>query len=162
LSTAQSTLWPALSASYTRSYQGSQEFPSNAGWTFTGLLNLPIFGNGPTATYYAISAAKRNVERSGEDLRSTRNQAATTLETAWSGLAQSFDEVKVQQAFLEADRQRKAEADIRYENGLMTFDNWEIIVTDLVNFEESFLKSELNAVNAEATWEKATGKGLVP
>ena len=160
LGSAQSSLWPALSASYTRSYEGSQEFPQTPGWSFVGLLNLPIFGNGPTATYYAVTAARRNVEKSEEDLRSAMNQTVTNLESGWSGLAQAVDQVQVQQTFLLADRQRKAEADIRYENGLLTFDNWEIIVSDLVNFEQSFLKSELSAVNAEAAWEKALGKGI--
>jgi outer membrane protein TolC len=162
LNASQSSLWPALSASYIRSYQGTTEFPSNPGWSFLGLLNLPIFGNGPTASYYSISAAKRNVEKTEEDLRSIRHQTLSNLESGWSGLAQGLDQVKVQQAFLEADRQRKAEADIRYENGLLSFDNWEIIVTDLVNFEQSYLRSKLNAVNAEATWDKANGKGLEP
>ena len=39
---AQSSLWPALSASYTRSYEGTQEFPSSPGWSFTAVGSAVI------------------------------------------------------------------------------------------------------------------------
>ena len=160
LSSSESALAPALSASYTRSLQGTSLFPSHPSWSWQGLLSLPIFGNGLTSTGFNIAAAKRNVEKAEEDLRSAHHQVQTDLETTWSGLAQAQDQVRVQLAFLEAARQRKAEADVRYQSGLMSFENWEPIVIELANFERSSLKSQSDAVKAEAEWIKSLGKGL--
>jgi outer membrane protein TolC len=62
--------------------------------------------------------------------------------------------------YLESARQRNDEATIRYSSGLMTYENWEIVVTDLVNFERSSIRSKRDAVVSEASWEQSIGKTL--
>jgi outer membrane protein len=161
LASAHSPIWPSLSLSYNRGYQAGSEFPTdNPSWTFTGLLSYPLFGGGPTASYYASAAAERNLQKAREDLRSVRNQVRSDLESAWSGLLQAQDQVRVQRAFLEAARQRRSESDVRYESGLMSFEEWQLVVADLVNFEKSFLKSQQNLVLADAQWRFAKGEML--
>ena len=49
----------------------------------------------------------------------------------------------------------------RYGAGLMTFEDWTVIDTDLVNREQNLLQAQLNAVLAEATWESAQGVGEI-
>ena len=66
----------------------------------------------------------------------------------------------MQQALLAAARQRSAEADVRYQSGLLTYDNWEIIVSDRISTERQAISAKLAAVNAEAAWERSLGKGL--
>src|SRR5262249_46278166 len=134
---AQSSLWPTLSLSYTKGTQGGTEFPKDPFWTFLGSVNYPLFAGGPTATYYATSAAQRTYERAKQELRSTRNQVRTNLESAWSSFAQAQDQVSVQRAFLVAARQRKEESDVRYQNGLMTYEDWVRVVSDYANFQMS-------------------------
>jgi len=110
--------------------------------------------------HYAISIAKSNLEKAKQDLRSAREQAILDIETSWSNLTGSLDQSKVQTALLEAARQRNDEANIRYESGLLTYDGWEIIVSDRVGLERSAIQAQLNVAIAEATWEKALGKQL--
>ncbi len=160
IKSAHSTLWPTLSLNYSKGTQGTSEFPSSPFWTFTGVVNYPLFGNGPTATYYASQAAERAYDKAKEDLRSTRNQMLSTLESAWSAFALAQDQVRVQSAFLAAAKQRKEESDIRYQSGLMTFEEWNLVVQDFVNFQTSFLRSEQNLILAEAQWRFATGEQL--
>lgn len=160
LKQSRSVLWPTLSANYTRSFQGPDYFPDQPNWTAAGVLSLPIFGGGPTSAYYAVSSARRNLEKAEQDRRSTRNQVRSALEAGWAGFAGAKDQVNVQIAFLEAARQRNGEADVRYSSGLMTYENWEQIVTDRVNFERSLVRAQRDAVIAEAQWQKALGKGL--
>ena len=157
---AESSLLPNLSLSYTKGVEGSTEFPSSPYWTFSGLVNYPLFAGGPTATYYAVSAANRNYEKALQDLRSVRAQARSGLESAWSGFAQAQDQVKVQRAFLSASVQRKQESDIMYQSGLMTFQDWELIMNDYVNFQKSFLVAEQNLISAQGQWQFATGQQL--
>jgi outer membrane protein TolC len=66
----------------------------------------------------------------------------------------------VQRAFLNAAKQRKDESDVRYRSGLMTFENWIIVVQDYVNFQQSYLRAEQNLILAEAQWRFATGEAL--
>lgn len=158
---SRSSLWPSLSANYTRDVKGRTYFPSSQlGWSASGILSIPIFGAGPTAAYYDVSAATRDLEKSEEDLRSIREQVAVALESAWAGLADKIDQLSVQKAFLEAARQRNDEASVRYTSGLMSFENWELVVADLVNSERGWVRARRDAVLAEAEWDRALGLAL--
>lgn len=161
LQNAHSALWPSLSVNYNRGYQSGSEFPtSNPYWTVTGQISYPLFGSGPTAAYFASAAARRTLEKVEEDLISLRHQVRSDLESAWSALAQAQDQVRVQGAFLEAARQRRKESDIRYQSGLMPFEEWHLVVVDLVNFEKSHLKSKQTLALTEAQWRFAQGEQL--
>jgi outer membrane protein TolC len=50
----------------------------------------------------------------------------------------------------------------KYNNGLMTFENWDIIENDLIQRQKSFLQGQRDRVVAEAAWEQAQGKGVIP
>src|SRR5262249_38847424 len=71
---ARSAIWPTLSLRYNKGYTGDSEFPKDPFWTFTGLINLPIFAGGPTATWYASEAAVRTSEKAQADLLSLRRR----------------------------------------------------------------------------------------
>ncbi len=158
LDQARGVLWPNVSASYSRSLQGRDYFPDeDPNWTASAVISLPIFGGGPTSAFYSITSARRGREEAEETLRSTRYQVRTDLETTWSDLSGALEQVQVQKAFLEAARQRNDEADIRYRNGLMSYEDWEKIVADRVNFERSVILAERNAVVAQANWDNARG-----
>ena len=155
-------LWPNLSANYSQSGSGGSESSSlnsfEPSWGLT--LSYPLFGGGITAAYYDISAAKNNLEKENQDLRSVREQAVVDIETAWANFKGAIDQSKVQSELLTAARTRYDEANIRYDSGLMTYDNWEIISSDRVSQEHQTLQSQLNALVAEASWLKSLGKQL--
>ncbi len=159
---AQSPLWPSLTASYARTRGPSgTEFPATPyGWSAGATLSYPLFGSGPTDAYFAMQASRRNLERSQADLRTTRMAAVAELESAWAAYASAVDQVRVQQAQLEASRQRNNEADVRYASGLLTFDNWTLIVSQRVSDEQGAVQARRDAVVAQANWEKALGKVL--
>jgi len=161
LKSARSNLWPFISGQYSRSFSGPTEFPNeSAQWNASAVISYRLFGNGITSTYYAASSAKRGYEKAGEDLRSTRNQVRSNLESSWANLASSIDQVQVQNQFLEAARQRNDEAQIGYTSGLTSFQDWELAVADFVNFERGVIQADLSAVVSESAWLKALGKSL--
>ncbi len=158
---AQSSVWPTLSAGYARFRSGTSEFPSDEkGWSFRGNLDYPLFGGGLTSTYYAMATSRQNLEKAKQELRSVRDQAMADLETVWSAYVTATEQARVQAALLAAARQRNEEADVRYNSGLLTYDNWEIIVTDRVNQERQAILAQLTAATAQAVWEHALGKSL--
>jgi outer membrane protein TolC len=156
---ARSPVWPSLTANYSYSGSGQDELPPlHSGWGIG--LSYPLFGGGITDTYYAVAAAKSSLEKARLDLRSITEQAAVDIETSWSNLASAVDQVKVMDALLESARTRNGEADIRYDSGLMTYDNWEIIATDRITQEHQAIQAQLNALNAQAAWTRSLGKQL--
>jgi len=158
---ASSNLWPSLSASYSRSRSDSVEFPSaRAGWSAGATLSYPLFGGGPTSTYFSTLASRRGYEKAVSDLSATRLQALSDLESSWSSFADAADNVRVQDALLEAARQRNGEADVRYASGLLNFDNWEVIVSDRVSAERQTLSARRAAMDAETAWDRALGRAL--
>lgn len=161
LASAKSALWPRLSASFSRDVTGRTEFPNARwGWSAVGTLSLPLFGGGPTATYYDVAGSRSSLSRAREELRAARGAAVADVEGAWSDFARASSQAAVQAALLEAARQRSEEADIRYAGGLLSYDNWEIITTDRVGQERQELQSRLNAMTGEAAWDRARGRGL--
>jgi outer membrane protein TolC len=161
LSGARSTLWPSLSGSYTRGRAGRKEFPGGPySWSGALTLSFPLFGGGPTSTYYAIKAASRGLDSAEQDLRSVTAQAVVDLEATWASYAGTVDQVAVQRALLAAARQRNEEADVRYASGLLTYDSWEIIASDRIGTERQAVNADLNAVVSQAAWERALGKEL--
>jgi outer membrane protein TolC len=157
---AKSTLFPTLSLNYSKGRQGATELPSDPFWTFSGTLRYPLFGNGLTSTYYAVQAAQRAYDKAQQDLRSLKNQTRSNLISAWSAYGQAEDALKVQRAFLDASTQRKGESDINYQSGLMTFENWILIVDDFVNAQTSYLRAEQALTLAEAQWRFAIGEQI--
>ena len=70
-------------------------------------------------------------------------------------------EEKVDQTFVEAARVRAEIGRSKYNTGLLSFEEWEIIESDLVTREKAALASQNNRVSAEATWEQSQGRGLI-
>ena len=148
--------WPELSAGYSQYLYGFNTL--DYGWNI--LLSYPLFGQGLTRNRYVTSTAKSNLEKARRNLRSARDQAVVDIETSWAEYAGAFDQAGVQRALLEAAIQRNEEANIRYNSGLLTYDNWEIIVSDRIAQEREAIVALLNVVDAEAAWEKALGGQL--
>ncbi len=161
LDAANAVLYPTLSASYSRSRTGPTEFPSaRKSWSAGATLSYQLFGGGPTAAWYGTKASRLGLERTQSDLSAARQAALSDLEGAWSNYADAADQVVVQDALLEAARQRNDEADIRYGSGLLSFDNWEVIVSDRVTTERQALSARRAAMDAETAWNRALGRAL--
>jgi outer membrane protein TolC len=161
LASARSSLFPRLSADYTRTRSGSTEFPSRRySWSAGATLSYPLFGGGPTETWLSNVAAKRSREASRRDLDAARQSALSDLESAWSDYATASDQVRVQEALLAAARQRNDEADVRYASGLLSYDVWEPIVSDRVSSERSSVSARRAAMDAETAWDRALGRAL--
>ena len=158
---AESSLWPSLSANYARFRGGNSEFPSDTyGWSAGAVLSYPLFGGGPTSTYFAVKSAKSSLEKSLQDLRAVRNAAIVDMENTWAAYANAMDGLRVAEANLASSRQRNDEAEVRYASGLITYDNWEVIVAEWVSAEQQAKLAQLSAVTTQAAWEKSLGKAL--
>ena len=73
---------------------------------------------------------------------------------------ESIEKLKVDQSFLEAALKRSEIARSKYNNGLMTFEDWDLIENDLIARETAVLQSQKDRATAEAAWQQAQGQGV--
>lgn len=158
---SEAPLFPTLSGNYSRFREGSDEFPDKIYlWSAGAALSYPLFSGGPTAAIYSVRAAKDTLKNQEETLRADKLAARENLENAWANYANAVDQAVGEQAVLESYRQRNDEGEVRYSAGLLTFDNWQVIVTQWMGAEQTALSNWQQAVTAQAAWEQALGKAL--
>jgi outer membrane protein TolC len=161
LAASEGPLYPNASINYTRFREGGSEFPdSQYLWSAGATLSWPIFAGGPTSAYYNVKSAKNSLLNQETALRTVREATIANLENAWANYANAVDQAVGEQAILESYRQRNDEGEVRYASGLVTFDNWQIIVTSWVSAEQTSISNWQSAVTAQAAWEQALGKAL--
>jgi outer membrane protein TolC len=161
LASSESPLYPNFSVNYSRLREGGTEFPSHEYiWTAGATLSYPIFAGGPASTYFNVRSSQQSLADQESLLRATREAALANLENAWASYANAVDQAVGEQAVLESYRQRNDEGAVRYAAGLVTFDNWQVIVTQWVGAEQTSITNWQQAVTAQAAWEQALGKAL--
>lgn len=158
LTMARSAFWPDLSATGSLSRTGDRWPPDRDRWSAGLNLSYPLFSGGSDA--WGARAARLDREAAAARLQSARLAAALGLEDFFAGWQDAVERAEVQKAFLEAGQVRARIARRQYENGLLTFDDWDIIENDLISQEKSALASRRDAVLAEAAWDRALGKGI--
>jgi len=157
---ARGAFFPTLGLDGSRGRQGTTWFPANDRWSFGVTLSLPLFSGG--RDYYATrgaaaTSAAATITREGVD----REQVAK-LEQTYAAFLEARSKVEVEEAFLEAAKTRSEIARNKYNNGLSSFDDWDLIENDLIQRQKSVLLGRRERVIAEAAYEQAQGKGVLP
>jgi outer membrane protein len=157
---ARSGLYPSLDLSGSVSRVGDNWFPDGTRRIVGLNLNVPLYSGGKD--YYATKSAVSSLEAAASNTDSTEQQLLVRLKQAYAGYVESAEKLKVDQAFLDAATTRAEIARSKYNNGLMTFEDWDIIENDLIQRQKTFLLTRRDRVVAEAAWEQAQGKGVIP
>jgi hypothetical protein len=71
------------------------------------------------------------------------------------------EKLEVDALFVEAGTSRARIAKEKYNNGLLTFDEWDIIENDLITRQKTLVQTERDRVIAEALWEQVQGRGVI-
>ena len=156
---ARSAFFPSLNLTASTANSDSQWFPDNNRWALGVNLSIPLFSGG--RDYYSQKSAGE-LYRSAEFTRfSTAGQALQKVKQNFSGYREAVQKLNVDKSFVEAATAREKIAREKYNNGLLTFDDWDIIETDLINRQKSYLQSQRDRIISEAAWEQAQGKGVI-
>ena len=89
-------------------------------------------------------------------------QERVRLRQAHAALIEAIEREKVDREFVEAAKIRSDIARSKYNNGLMTFEDWDRIENDLIQRQKTALVSARDRVQAEAAWEQTLGIGAIP
>lgn len=158
---AQSEFYPTWSVAGMIGRRDDDSYiPLNNEWSVGTFVSLPVFNGGHNI--FATRAAYADLRNSQAKLTSIANTTAFTLEERFATWQNAVERAKLQAEFLDAAQVRVEIARTQYENGLMSFEDWDIIENDLIEKQKTKLTSDRDAVYAQAAWEKAVGTAIIP
>lgn len=156
---AKAGYFPTLGVSGTYGRQDDEFFPRDDSWSIGLVLNVPIFNGG--RDYYATQSAISSRSSAGSSREDLERQLVTTLTSALARLVEAKKNLEVAQSFLKATEMRAEIGRGRYNNGLLSFDDWDLIESDLISRQQAYILSQRDYVIAEAAWENALGTGSI-
>lgn len=159
ITNARSSYFPTLNLTGTAGRQGSAFFPQGERWSVGVTLAIPLF-NG-LRDYYSTKAASLSYFSSSSNRLNVDRQMLARLKQAYSAYVEAVAKFKVDESFRDAASVRAEIARNKYNNGLLSFEDWDVIESDLIARQKNYVQSKRDRVIAEAAWEQAQGKGAV-
>jgi outer membrane protein TolC len=154
---AISPFFPTLNASGSLFRQGPTFFPERDRWSVTVGVSYPLFSGGKD--YYALKANHSAHEASKRNRESVELARTARLQQALQAWRDALESAKVSESLLGASTVRAQIARVKYNNGLLSFDQWDIIENDLINRQKGVLQTRYDLEIAQAAWEQLTGEG---
>lgn len=157
---SRSSFLPSLDLTGNVVKQGPSFFPERERWAMAITLTVPIFDGlkdlgtyrGSVLSKYAAEGKKKN----------TMLDLLPKLRDAQNLARQSDIKYSIDEKFKNASATRAEIARAKYNNGLITFEDWDIIENELIQRQTSFLQSKRDRVVKYATWENLLGRGAIP
>lgn len=150
----RSARFPQIKASASFSADGNSDIRTESWKTGIG-ITLPLFTGGQLSQEIIISGLK--LEQSRLTAEKTMFDLMDSLQTALNNYRNSYATMSVQDAQLLAAETRADVARAQYEQGLISFQDWDTIETQLITAQKSWLSSRRAADQSEAAWQNAMG-----
>jgi outer membrane protein len=158
---ARSAFFPKLDLTGALGRTGADFFPDeNHSWSIGLKLSIPLFSGGKD--YYDTRSALQNEYFAEGTRMNMARLILSNLEQAYRGYIEAIEKFKVDESFRKAALVRSQIARTKYNNGLLTFEDWDLIENDLINRQKNYLNSERDRMLSEANWEQVQGKGVIP
>lgn len=157
LVTARSGFFPTLALNASAGEQGREWFPDRDRWSVGATLTIPLFNGGKD--YYGSRSASSSLMAARATLDNVTRDKVTKLRTAFFAYQEGHQKVKVDDGFRDAAALRAEIARAKYNNGLMTFDDWDVVENDLITREKAMLQTRRDLVRLESEWLSTQGKG---
>ncbi|TGL21521.1 TolC family protein [Leptospira levettii] len=153
---AEAGFYPDLNLSATVTRQDDVWLPKPRNYSFGINLTYPLFNGG--RDYYNVKIAKSEYEKSIHTRDSKKNLLTFSLEQSYLNFINASEQLLVLTEFYKASDTRATIARAQYSNGLISFENWDIIENDLINREKNLLVGKRDLGLAEATYLRNLGK----
>jgi outer membrane protein TolC len=155
---ARGGFFPTLSVSAQTGDSGPNWYPENNRWSIGATLTLPLFNGGKD--YYGTKSSLESRKVASLQKESSLKTGLVNLKQTHAAYTQAVQKLITDKAFFDALSVREVIAKEQYNNGLLTFNDWDIIENDLVTRQKNVLQSERDRVIAEAAWEQTLGRGV--
>lgn len=157
---ARSGYYPSVNVSGTVGRDGDQWFPGDSRNSVLATVSIPIYSGG--SDYYGVREAAASLDAAKASRESVEQQLLVRLRQNHAAFVEAVERVNVDRAFLEAAETRASIARARYQNGLISFEDWDRIESELIQRQKAWLATQRDRVNSEAAWEQVQGKGVIP
>ena len=155
----RSSLWPKLTLSTSYGMTDQEFFPQNKNWQMGLTLTIPFFSGG--SDYYSTMAQQKNLLRAKYDQKSGMHNLITELKEEYWNLKLAQQKVVVDEQYLQALKVRAKISRGKYNNGLMTFEDWDLIENDLISREKNYLFSWRARGIATGSWLQVQGRSVM-
>jgi hypothetical protein len=158
---AISAFFPSLDLAGSVTQKDNHFFPeTNHQWSLGLTLTIPLFSGFKSYRDYQSTrsleyAARSNLIAADFDLISELRQNLFTYQ-------ESIEKLKVDLSSLNAATIRAKIARMRYNSGLLAFEQWDIIETDLISRQKAALASKRDRIIAESAYLQSQGLGDIP
>lgn len=157
---SRSGFLPDLNLTGQVSRQGDSYFPERERWTMALTLTIPLFDGFKDLGTYRSSVESNYASESRK--RSTLLGLLPRLQDTLNQAKQSDIKYSIDSKFEAAASTRAEIARKKYNNGLLTFEDWDIIESELITRQMNFLQSKKDRIIKYASWENVLGKGSIP
>jgi len=158
---ARSGFFPSLDLAGTLSTLGNQPTFQDRKQLGIGLtLTIPLFSG--LSTFRDTRSASALQEVAHQNQVSINFETLTNLRQALFTYQQSLQKLKVDLGLMNAATVRATIARKRYNHGLLAFEQWDIIETDLINRQKNALASKRDRIIAESNYRQVQGLGDAP
>lgn len=157
---ARAGFYPTVSVSGSIGREGSTWFPSQGSRVVSANVSIPLYSGG--RDYYGERGALAALDAARANRDSVEGEILVRLKQTYAAYVESVEQLSVADKFVTAAETRAVIARARYENGLMTFEDWDRIENDLIQRRKALLAASRDRVGAEAAFELAQGAGAIP
>lgn len=151
---SRSARFPKIIASASLKGSGDHDILQES-WETGIAVSLPIFTGGQLSQDIIVSGLKR--EQARLNIEKTMLTLLDDLQTALNAYRDRYAALGAQRAQLAAAEMRADVARAQYEQGLVSFQDWDTIETQLITAQKSWLSSRRAVDQAEAAWQNAMG-----
>ena len=157
---ARAGFYPSVSVSGSIGRDGSTWFPNQDSRVLSANVSIPLYSGG--RDYYGERGALAALDAVKANRENVEGQILVRLKQSYAAYVESVEQLTVARAFVTAAQTRATIARARYENGLISFEDWDRIENELTQRRKALLLSHRDRVSAEAAWESVQGKGVIP
>lgn len=157
---ARAPFFPSLALTGSLGRQGDDFFPRAERWSAGLTLSIPLFDGG--RDLYGVRSASALLSAAEASQAGVQRQTITNLTQTYTAYVQAEQKLKVDTTYVHATLTRSEIARRKYENGLLTFEDWDIIESDLINRQRTLIATRRDRVIAERAWLQAINQEETP
>ena len=159
MTVAEANFFPSLNLTGQLRKNGPDFFPEETRQTAFGItLNIPLFDGGKD--YYGRKSAVQNLINKRSSVAHLKRTLLTNLKRIHASYVEALAKYEADKLFKDAVEVRAMVARSKYNNGLLTFENWDIIENDLIARQKAYLQSKRARSLAEGEWYRFLGRGI--
>lgn len=140
----------ARSGSIVEDYTGS--------WGIGISASVPLFTGNRIRS--EVAAAKEQIIQDEMGLMDTGNTLLASLLQQWNSYANAVESEAVQQELFEAEQLRAEISTAKYKQGLLSYEDWDLIESNLISQGKTHLQRRRTAEVEQARWKNALGLSI--